>query len=229
MQMASLKTSFLGLVFVAIASSSELLIACTNSQNQSQAPNTTETDTGSMQGMDHSSSMDHSMAMNLGPADANYDLRFIDAMSLHHQGAVKMAQEAEQKAQHPEIKQLAGEIIDAQNKEIGQLTQWRKAWYPQASNESVTYGGDGQPKVAMTEKQQQGMMMSKDLGPADPKFDLHFMDAMIPHHEGALAMAQDALSKSERPEVKQLAQAILTSQQTEIEQMKQWRQTWYKQ
>ena len=41
-------------------------------------------------------------------------------------------------------------------------------------------------------------------------------------------MAQDALSKSQRPEVKQLAQNIITSQQAEIDQMKQWRQAWYK-
>jgi uncharacterized protein (DUF305 family) len=52
---------------------------------------------------------------------------------------------------------------------------------------------------------------------------------MIPHHEGALVMAKDALSKSQRPEVKKLAQNILTSQQQEISQMKQWRKDWYNQ
>jgi uncharacterized protein (DUF305 family) len=52
---------------------------------------------------------------------------------------------------------------------------------------------------------------------------------MIPHHEGALTMAQDVLDKSQRPEMKKLAENILTSQQTEINQMKQWRQDWYKQ
>jgi uncharacterized protein (DUF305 family) len=52
---------------------------------------------------------------------------------------------------------------------------------------------------------------------------------MIPHHEGALVMAKDVLSKSKRPETKKLAQAILTSQLKEIDQMKQWRKAWYKQ
>jgi uncharacterized protein (DUF305 family) len=42
-------------------------------------------------------------------------------------------------------------------------------------------------------------------------------------------MAKDVLNKSKRPELKQLAQEILTSQQKEIDQMKQWRQAWYKQ
>lgn len=73
------------------------------------------------------------------------------------------------------------------------------------------------------------MKMVKDLGAADPKFDLRFMDAMVAHHEGALTMAQNALANSKRPKVKQLAQDIITSQQVEIDQMKQWRQAWYKQ
>jgi len=58
---------------------------------------------------------------------------------------------------------------------------------------------------------------------------LRFMNAMIPHHEGAIAMAKDALQKSKRPEVKQLAQEIVTSQQKEVDQMKQWRKAWYNQ
>jgi uncharacterized protein (DUF305 family) len=71
--------------------------------------------------------------------------------------------------------------------------------------------------------------MDMDLGKADAEFDLRFLNAMIPHHEGALMMAQDVLDKSQRPEMKQLAENILTSQQQEIAQMKQWRQAWYKQ
>jgi len=72
------------------------------------------------------------------------------------------------------------------------------------------------------------MAMLQDLGTADAEFDLRFMNAMIEHHEGAITMAKDALSKS-APNLKQLAQDIATSQQSEISQMKQWRQAWYKQ
>jgi uncharacterized protein (DUF305 family) len=52
---------------------------------------------------------------------------------------------------------------------------------------------------------------------------------MIPHHEGAVVMAKDALNKSKRPEIKKLAQEILASQNAEIKQMQQWKQAWYKQ
>lgn len=254
MQFISLKTGFLALSLVAIASTTGgFLTACSSvSSNQSGAPNRSATDAGGMQGMDHGSGMDHgnptasdaddmqgmehgsgmdhSMAMDLGPADANYDLRFIDAMRLHHQGAIAMAKEAQQKSQRPQIKKLAGNIIEAQSREENQLLrQWRQAWYPNASTKPVAYAGEGKSLMPMSEQQQQSMTMHKNLGRADAEFDLRFMNAMIVHHEGATAMAQDALSKSQRPEVKKLAQEIATSQQAEIEQMKQWRQAWYKQ
>ena len=131
-QPISARTGFL--VF-AIASFSGILAACsTPSQNQVQAPSTPATTNASSKqnteqssGIKHSSGMNHNMAMNLGTADAEYDLRFIDAMTPHHQGAVNMAKEAQQKSQRPEIKKLADDIIKAQNKEINQLKQWRKA------------------------------------------------------------------------------------------------------
>lgn len=229
------KTSFLSLAcvrFTAVAGM--LLTACsTPSQNQSQAPNSTTTNTGSMQGSDHSSmdhgSMAHGMAMDLGPADANYDLRFIDAMRLHHQGAVTMAQAAQQKSQRSDIKTLADTIVMTQSREDTELLQRRKAWYPQASSELVAYGGASKSITPMSESQRQSMRMEQSLGTADAEFDLRFINAMIPHHKGALTMAQDALNKSKRPEIKQLAQAILTSQRKEIEQMQRWRQAWYQQ
>lgn len=73
------------------------------------------------------------------------------------------------------------------------------------------------------------MMMMQDLGPADERYDLRFIDAMIPHHEGALIMARDALTKAKRPEIKEMSKAIIHSQQKEIDTMKQWRKNWYAQ
>lgn len=219
-----------GFLVFAIASFSAILAACsTPSRNQVQVPSTpAATNASSKQDTEHSSGMNHSMAMNLGPADAEYDLRFIDAMTPHHQGAVMMAKEAQQKSQRPEIKKLADDIIKAQNKEINQLKQWRKVWYPQASTTAVAYDPHAGHTSAMSQEQMKNMMMDMNLGSADAEFDLRFINAMIPHHEGAITMAQDALSKSKHPEIKQLAQNIITSQKAEIEQMKQWRQAWYK-
>jgi uncharacterized protein (DUF305 family) len=56
------------------------------------------------------------------------DAMFIDMMKPHHEGALAMAKDALAKAEHPEIRQLARAIIDAQTREIRQFDAWRKAW-----------------------------------------------------------------------------------------------------
>jgi uncharacterized protein (DUF305 family) len=235
MQFPTLRNSFFALALVAASFSSSLLTACSTNISSSQEPNTatTTTDTSNQQHMNHGggmmdhSGMHHGMTMDLGPADANYDLRFIDAMIPHHQGAVEMAKEAQQKSQRPEIKKLADEIIKAQNQEISQMKQWRTAWYPKQGAEAVAYDAQQKKTVPMSSQQMQAMMMNMDLGAADAEFDLRFINAMIPHHEAAVVMAKDAAQKSQRPEIKKLAQEIIKAQDTEINQMKQWRKAWY--
>lgn len=231
MQLLSLKNGFLALTFSAIASASGLITACTNpaSQNQSQAPEATATNASDKQMMNHGGGMNHSMAMDLGPADANFDLRFLDGMTPHHQGAVEMAKEAQQKSKRPEIQKLADNIIKSQNQEITRMKQWRQAWYPKAGDKPMAYNSQMGHMMEMSSDQMKTMMMSQDLGAADAEFDLRFINAMIPHHQGALTMAQDALSKSKRPEIKQLTQEIIKAQNTEIKQMQEWRKTWYNQ
>ncbi|MEG4507543.1 DUF305 domain-containing protein [Microcoleus sp. F6_B4] len=239
MKPISLKTGFAALILTAAAAlTSGVLAACSKAPSrETQAPNVTAATEannkqdmaqgGGMGGMNHG--MNHNMSMDLGPADADYDLRFIDGMTVHHQGAVKMAQDVLKQSKRPEMKKLATDIIAAQNREINQMKEWRKAWYAKASSTPMAYHAQMGHMMAMTPEQMQSMMMSMDLGAADDQFDLRFINAMIPHHEGALVMAQDALKKSKRPEIKKLSQEIVTSQKQEIEQMKEWRQAWYKQ
>ncbi|TVP62046.1 MAG: DUF305 domain-containing protein [Nodularia sp. (in: Bacteria)] len=225
MQILSLKNKFLALSFVMLTSlTGAVLTACSTTTSENPDPNTTATETSDHQHQHHGG-MDH--AMDLGPADASYDLRFIDGMIVHHQGAVVMAQDALENSQRPEIKQLAEEIITAQNQEIAQMQQWRSAWYPNAGDTPMAYHAEMGHMMEMTPEQKQAMMMSMDLGAADAEFDLRFINGMIPHHEGAVVMAQDALQKSQRPEMKELAEEIIQTQETEINQMKQWRQAWY--
>jgi len=57
--------------------------------------------------------------------------------------------------------------------------------------------------------------------------DARFIVMMIPHHEGAIAMSELALTRARRPEIKTLAQQIIASQSREITQMRQWYRQWY--
>ena len=120
------------------------------------------------------------------------------------------------------VARFDGEVyLDGQ--EIAQMAEWRKAWYPTAGEKLMMWHAESNHMMAMTPEFRRNMMMSVDLGKADDKFDLRFLDAMIPHHEGALVMAKDAIAKSKRPEIQKMAQEILSSQQAEIDQMKQLR------
>jgi len=180
--------------------------------------------TGSATGEGHGHAMGE---MDLGPKDENFDLRFIDAMILHHQGAIAMAEALQANSQRPAMGQLAEEIIVAQNQEIEQMQQWRKDWYPQADSQPMMHHRGMNHMMPMTEEMQDSMRMDMDLGAADPEFDLRFINAMIPHHQGAVVMAQQVLDNGDRPELQQLAQEIIVAQNQEIEQMQQWRKDWY--
>lgn len=155
-----------------------------------------------MAGMDHGS-----MTMT----DAPFDAQFIDSMIMHHEGAIAMAKQALSQAERPEIKQLAEAIITAQQAEITQMKEWRKVWYPNLA-----------PTTGM------GMDMGPMLVPDGiTPFDQRFIEAMIPHHEGAIAMAKQAQQKAERSEIKDIANTIITAQEAEITRMKQWLLEWF--
>ncbi len=209
-----------------LASTSAALVGC-SSRSSSQMPGHNMPMGDSMPMADQMG--DHMMTMELGPKDAEFDLRFIDGMMLHHQGAINMAEAALQNSQRPEVKELAQNIIAAQEGEIAKMQQWRQAWYPDASAEPVMYDAGMGHSMMMSDEMQSGMRMDGDLGKADDEFDLRFINGMIPHHDGALVMAQQALKNSDRPEIQQLSNDILRTQEAEIDLMKQWKKDWYSQ
>lgn len=155
-----------------------------------------------------------------------FDQQFIDMMAPHHMGAVAMAQIALTRAEHPELKTLANSIIASQNSEIGQMKQWRMAWYGSDQtppmDQMATLPGMGMDMM-------NGMTMSHDiqnLQTAMP-FDKAFLMAMLPHHQSAIAGAKLEQEKGMHPELKQLAGTIIADQQKEIDQMQNWLKTWY--
>jgi len=58
----------------------------------------------------------------------HFDEHFLNMMIAHHEGAVVMSKEAQKKAEHAEVKQLAAKIIEAQQREIEQMKKWKEMW-----------------------------------------------------------------------------------------------------
>ncbi|HLK52446.1 MAG TPA: DUF305 domain-containing protein [Candidatus Angelobacter sp.] len=58
--------------------------------------------------------------------------------------------------------------------------------------------------------------------PAATNADEDFVRLMIPHHQAALDMAQTQLLCGKDPQIRRLAQEIITDQQSEIELMELW-------
>lgn len=59
-------------------------------------------------------------------------------------------------------------------------------------------------------------------------FDRAFIDAMVPHHESAIEMAEAAVDAGlSQPELVTVANDIVDSQQAEIDEMLSWRRDWF--
>ena len=161
-------------------------------------------------------------------AGTDPDLRFLDGMIAHHQGAIDEARAIEPKARRPEVKQLAAEIIKAQEAEIRQMREWRLAWFPNTPQAAPPSGGRmAMGGGAMGGMPHRGMPMGgtpAGAAPADP--DLAFIEMMIPHHQDAVAMSREILDTTKRPELQQLARNIIRNQEREIAQMESWKRSW---
>lgn len=82
--------------------------------------------------------------------------------------------------------------------------------------------------VLVNSKQAQSLPPSGN--PPQPRLvrvDQHFIEMMIPHHQDAIAMADLALIRGKRPEVKKIALAIKKEQTREIQEMRTWYKQWF--
>lgn len=174
---------------------------------------------GQHSGMDHGRMGGEEMARRmLEDKEGNYsDRRFIDSMVPHHEGAVEMAEVALENSGREEILDLSRDIVRTQEAEIGELQDIKREEFGTSEIPLGMSGGD---------MEMMGMMDAEELARQRP-FDKAFIDAMIPHHESAIDMANVVLKESENPRLRELATDIVEAQEREIAQMEGWRKEWY--
>ena len=171
-------------------------------------------------GDDGDTSADSSGDSSAASQDFNdADVAFAQGMIPHHEQAVEMAQLASDRAENPEVKELAGDIEAAQAPEIEQLTTWLDAWGAEPAEDGME-GMEGMEGGDMG-----GMMSEEDMtmleDASGAEFDQMFLEMMIEHHRGAISMAETEVTDGENPDAIDMAENIITTQESEIEQMEQ--------
>lgn len=83
--------------------------------------------------MDHSAmgmmeDMSGMMSKLEGKTGDEFDKAFIEQMIMHHQSAIDMAAPGEINAERQEVKDLSGEIVTTQTKEVERMKEWQKEW-----------------------------------------------------------------------------------------------------
>ncbi|MBN2465541.1 DUF305 domain-containing protein [candidate division WOR-3 bacterium] len=151
-----------------------------------------------------------------------YDLQFIDAMVAHHQAAVDMSLPADINAMRPELREFARKVVESQSREVEMMKGWRGQWY---AGRPLTPTMMAMPGMTGSMR---GMDSRHMLTLRGAEYDHMYLDMMVPHHEGAIVMAREALARAEHPEIKALAQAIVDAQQAEIAMMNRWKTDWSK-
>lgn len=150
---------------------------------------------------------------------ALFDLQFLDTMRAHHQAAVDMAELGLKNAGDNRIKTLSKNIIMSQNQEIGVMESAREKYYPENA-----------PALNMHMAGMHESMKDMDMGKLKKAkgraFDVMFAEQMIPHHEGAVTMCEEAKEKATLVEVKNLCQNIVPAQSKEITEMQSWLEEW---
>lgn len=162
------------------------------------------------------------------PSDTSVDVGFARDMRQHHAQAVEMSSLVLDRTNDPAIRTLARDIELTQQQQIGQMYGWLDLWdLPQSSSQSaMAWMGEemdnmpGHDMSNMTAATMPGMASDEEIDmltqARGEEADRIFLQLMIPHHQGALSMAEAAMNNAETPQVRRLADTILQSQSAEL-------------
>jgi uncharacterized protein (DUF305 family) len=161
------------------------------------------------------------------------EARFLEGMIDHHQMALDMAADCLGKAQTTEVTTVCQAIIDAQGAEIELMQGWLLDWYgiqytpvsitdmltlPQTATTEMHHGGAHSTAPVTDPPMTMGMFAGFNrLEGID--YEIAWLESMIDHHDDAIHMSRRALRTAEHSALRELAQAIIDAQTTEIDNM----------
>jgi uncharacterized protein (DUF305 family) len=167
---------------------------------------------------------------------ADVDAAFVAQMVPHHEMAVEMAELVPRRSERAALRTLARQVIATQEAEIVRLRTIAERLGVRlpagdgGHDAHAAHGGGALERDAATLRlsvDEMGMSMDMPALERSTRFDRDFIDAMIPHHQGAIRMARAVLVAGADPETRELAKAIVEEQAQEIAEMNAWRRAWF--
>ena len=166
------------------------------------------------------------------PSSASAEAGFARDMQTHHAQAVEMAFLIRDRSEDADVRRMAFDMITSQQAQIGSMSAWLTLWglSPTGDDPPMTWmagshSGHGSSADPATPAAMPGMTTTADLarladadGVAAEKL---FLELMIAHHNGGVEMAKAVLERTQRPEVRNLAQSMVNAQSAEIQTMTQ--------
>ncbi|MFI6287791.1 DUF305 domain-containing protein [Streptomyces sp. NPDC051018] len=147
------------------------------------------------------------------PNDA--DFAYAQMMIEHHGQALTMTGLVPDRASSTQVKRVAARISAAQGPEITAMEGWLK------NNGADKRKGGGHDHGSMAMPGMATDAQLKQLRAAKGKaFDELFLKLMITHHEGAVAMAADAVSDGNNILIQEMANDVISQQTSEIGRMR---------
>jgi uncharacterized protein (DUF305 family) len=143
------------------------------------------------------------------------DVMFAQHMIPHHTQAIEMSDILLAKQGiDPRVTEVATQIKAAQAPEIQQMQGWLTQW---GTPSMPPMSGHGDMPGMSGMMSEQDMTAVKDAQGVDA--GKVFLTQMIAHHEGAITMAQSEIKDGQYPPAVEMARAIVTTQQQEIDTM----------
>ena len=144
------------------------------------------------------------------------DVMFAQMMIPHHQQAIELADLTPQRTDNQALLKLANTISAEQQPEIETMKALLVQW-----GADPTMGDHGMHGGNAMQGMVDDATMTKLKSLNGPEFDTLWLQSMIAHHQGAIEMAKTEIAKGQSVDLTTMAKSIVTSQQAEIDQMKQ--------
>ncbi|WP_307829709.1 DUF305 domain-containing protein [Antrihabitans stalagmiti] len=169
------------------------------------------------------------------PSPGSIDIGFAQDMAIHHNQAIEMSAIALSQAVDPAVRTLAFDVLTSQQSQVGTMQGWLVLWNRPTLpvGDSMTWMSE-EDHIRQSEAHSMPGMESSTLGSATTMpgmatsdeirklrqnsgtaFDAMFLQLLLRHHEGGLAMARYGRDNAVVPAVAQLADSIVRTQTAE--------------